>query len=333
MIKYIKTNSLQNKILLKVNNIKNTKNNKSNKANDQDNNSNNNNTSRIYNTNNYNSNSSRSNNEREKSPNLKEKENNINKKELSENITKKNNNNDSKNKNSLKDKNNQIIKKTNSKKFNEKQGQSPLISKLSNNSQKSSSSNKTGDSISKSSEDKNIIKNKKKSIKEIKIENNKNTNFIAIDNSLNVLPPQKTVERNGYFDLNEKDKIENGSINSSLKININNNDINSVKSDRNNGDYSSNINIENIFSDDFESEKDKFEKFEIKEEGSFLGENRTKKISMNRKVDKRINKKRPPGKPQISRRDINDYCNYDEEGANKICGCIGEQSNGICSIF
>ena len=349
MIKYLKTNSLQKKILLKDISIRNNKNNKSNNSNssnfsnkpkDQDNNSNSNsnNTTKIYNTNSYNSNSSRSNNEREKSPNIKEKENNMNEKELNENIAKKNNNNNnSKNNKSSKNKTKQMIKKTNSKKFNEKQAQSPLISKLSNISQKSSSTNKTGDSFSKSSEDKNTIKNKKKAIKEIeiKLDKNKNNEFLAIDNPLNSLPPQKTVERNGYFDLNDKDKdkIENGSINTSVKISINNNDINSVKSDRNNGDYSSNINIENIFSDDFESEKDKFEKFEIKDEGSFLGENRTKKISMIRKVDKRINKKRPPGKPQTSRRDFNDYCNYDEEGANKICGCIGEQSNGICTIF
>ena len=339
-IKYLKTNSLQKKILLKENNNKNNKINNSpnnlSKSKEQDNNSNSNDTAKIYNTNSFNSNSSKSNNEREKSPNIKEKENNINKKELNENITKKNNNNNNtKNNTSSKNKSNQIIKKTNSKKFNEKQAQSPLISKFSNNSQKSSSTNKTGDSFSKSSEDKNIIKNKKKSIKEIEIKIEKNKEFISIDNPLNALPPPKIVERNGYFDLNEKekDKIENGSINSSLKISINNNDIHSVKSDRNNGDYSSNINIENIFSDDFESEKDKYEKFEIKDEGSVLGENRTKKISMVRKVDKRINKKRPPGKPQTARKDFNDFCNYDEEGANKICGCIGEQSNGICYIF
>ena len=339
-IKYLKTNSLQKKILLKENNNKNNKINNSpnnlSKSKEQDNNNNSNDTAKIYNTNSFNSNSSKSNNEREKSPNIKEKENNINKKELNENITKKNNNNNNnKNNTSSKNKSNQIIKKTNSKKLNEKQAQSPLISKFSNNSQKSTSTNKTGDSFSKSSEDKNIIKNKKKSIKEIEIKIEKNKEFISIDNPLNALPPPKIVERNGYFDLNEKekDKIENGSINSSLKISINNNDIHSVKSDRNNGDYSSNINIENIFSDDFESEKDKYEKFEIKDEGSFLGENRTKKISMVRKVDKRINKKRPPGKPQTARRDFNDFCNYDEEGANKICGCIGEQSNGICYIF
>ena len=339
--KYLKANSLtQKKILLKENIFKNNKSNNLNNLNklkDQDNNINSNNTTKIYITNIFNSNSSISNNERDKSPNIKEKENNINKKELNENIIKKNNtNNNYKNNNNnfSKNKNNQIIKKTNSKKFSEKQSQSTLYSKLSNNSQKSSSTNKTSDSFSKSSEDKNILKNKKKPIKEIeiKIEKNKNKDVIAIDNPLKALPPQKNIEKNGYFDLSEKDKIENGSSSNSLKVS-NFNDMNSVKSDRNNGDYSSNINIENIFSDDFESEKDKYEKFEIKDEGSFLGENRTKKISMVRKVDKRLNKKRPPGKPQTSTRNYNDYCNYDEEGANKICGCIGEQSNGICFIF
>ena len=148
---------------------------------------------------------------------------------------------------------------------------------------------------------------------------------------MNALPPQKIVERNGYYDINEAEKMENGS---SLSYKLSQNiEINSVQSDKNNGDNCSNINIENIFTDDFESEKDKNEKLEIKDEGSTLGERRIKKSMMLRKGDKKTRSKVPPGKSRSIPRTYNDYCNYDEDGANKICGCIGEQSNGICSIF
>ena len=116
-----------------------------------------------------------------------------------------------------------------------------------------------------------------------------------------------------------------------MKINLNI-DINSVQSDRINGDYSSNINIENIFSDDFESEKERNDRYEMRDDDSLLGESRTKKTLI-RRADKKMRPKLPPGKPKSIRRSYNNYCNYDEDGANKICGCIGEQSNGICSIF
>jgi hypothetical protein len=237
-------------------------------------------------------------------------------------LIKKNIINNSKNENSSKNKNNQNIKKANSKTIREKQSKPILQSKISINSQKSISTNKSNERSS--------TKYKKKNIKEIeiRIEKDKITDFSAIDNPLNVLPPQKIVERNGYYDLKDKDKIENGS-SPSLKLSQNCNDINSVKSEKMN-DYSSNINIENIY-DDFESEKGKNEGYEIKDDGSSLGESRIKKTTMVRKMDKKVRPKMPPGKSKTI--PFNDYCNYDEDGTNKICGCIGEQSNGICSIF
>ena len=47
---------------------------------------------------------------------------------------------------------------------------------------------------------------------------------------------------------------------------------------------------------------------------------------------KRNDKMYPPGKIRNSRR-FNEYGKLDEEDANKICGCIGEQANGLCEIF
>ena len=341
-IKTIKNNNdkLQKKSLKEgIKNNKNTKPSISinpNKVKDDNNSSNSNNTTNVYNTNSFNSNSNSSkSNEQDKSSN-KEKDkdtDNLNKKEPNDNIIKKN----IINSNSSKNKNNQTIKKTNSRKINEKPTQ-PLQTKISISSQKSSSTTKSFKTNSKSNGEKSSIKDKKKNIKEIeiKIEKNKITDFSALDNPLNVLPPQKMVERNGYYDLNnlnnkDKYKIENGST-SSFKLSQNL-DINSIKSDKMNGDYSSNINIENIFSDDFESQKANNDGYEIKDEGSFLGESRIKKTTMSRKIDKKGRSKIPPNKMNPIPRTYNDYCNYDEEGANKICGCIGEQSNDICSIF
>ena len=343
-IKTIKNNNdkLQKKSLKEgIKNNKNTKPSISinpNKVKDDNNSSNSNNTTNVYNTNSFNSNSNSSkSNEQDKSSN-KEKDkdkdiDNLNKKEPNDNIIKKN----IINSNSSKNKNNQTIKKTNSRKINEKPTQ-PLQTKISISSQKSSSTTKSFKTNSKSNGEKSSIKDKKKNIKEIeiKIEKNKITDFSALDNPLNVLPPQKMVERNGYYDLNnlnnkDKYKIENGSTSSfQLSQNL---DINSIKSDKMNGDYSSNINIENIFSDDFESQKANNDGYEIKDEGSFLGESRIKKTTMSRKIDKKGRSKIPPNKMNPIPRTYNDYCNYDEEGANKICGCIGEQSDGVCSVF
>jgi hypothetical protein len=338
LIKNIKTNSLTKKKSFKDNNyitkpkdqnnksIKSIKSCNSNKTKDQDSTSNNTNTNtNPYNTNSFNSNSnsSKSNNDLDKY--VKDKDaNSSNKKESAENMQIKNTtNNTIKMKNSSKNKTNQNTKKTNTKKLNDKQ--MPLSAKISINSQKSSSTSKSGEIYSQSSCERNSMKKSKK-YKEIEINIEKNnTDFSAIDNPLNVLPPAKKVERNGYYDLNSKDIFDNGSC-SNLKINLNI-DINSVRSERINGDYCSNINIENIFSDDFESEKN-----DIDDNSSFFGENRTKK-TMIRRGDKKMRAKYPPGKPKSIPRTYNDYCNYDEEGANKICGCIGEQSNGLCFIF
>ena len=302
----------------------------SNKIKDQDNNNINNNANNLYNTNSFNSNSnsSKSNNEQEKY--IKEKDNNSNKKEISENSSLNNMTSNMKTKKISKNKSIQNTSKLNMKKINDKQGQMPLATKISVSSQKSSTTSRSGEIHSQSSGERNS-KKKSKKYKEIEIKIGKNnTDFSLIDNPMNVLPPQKKVERNGYYDLNTKDIFENESC-SNLKINLNI-DINSVQSDRINGDYSSNINIENIFSDDFESEKERNDRYEIRDEDSFLGENRTKKTLI-RRGDKKIRTKLPPGKPKSMHRPYNDYCNYDEEGANKICGCIGEQSNGLCSIF
>ena len=42
----------------------------------------------------------------------------------------------------------------------------------------------------------------------------------------------------------------------------------------------------------------------------------------------------PPGKTKISNKTHSEqYCSYNEEGANKACGCIGEQANQLCMIF
>jgi hypothetical protein len=55
---------------------------------------------------------------------------------------------------------------------------------------------------------------------------------------------------------------------------------------------------------------------------------------MSRKGDRKNRPKIPPRKSKVIGRGYNnDYCIDDEDGTNKICGCIGEQSNGICSIF
>ena len=329
--KNIKNNNLsQKKSFTSKDNIKHNKGCKSNniinsnRSKDPDNNSSTgNSTTNIYNANSFNSNSSKS---IEQDKSVKEKENKKN--EPSDNLTKHKGNNNNITKNSSKTKN-QNQKKINSKKSSEKQLQPQLLSKNSNTSQKSNSSNRSSESFSKSNEDKNT-KTKKKSLKEIEIKIDKNniTDFSPMDNPLNVLPPPKKVERNGYYDLNAKEKIKNGS-NHNLKINQAA-DINSVKSDKLTGDLSSNINIENIFSDDFESEKDKNG---LKDEGSILGERRTKKTT-SRRGERKNRSKMPPGKSKTMSRSYNDdYCIDDENGTNKICGCIGEQSNGICFIF
>jgi len=87
-------------------------------------------------------------------------------------------------------------------------------------------------------------------------------------------------------------------------------------------DFSNNINIESITNDI--SEKDK--KSDISEKSYVGRENRNKETKMlkNEKV-------KPPGKIRNSRRF--QYGKLDQEAADKICGCIGEQATAYCSIF
>ena len=211
---------------------------------------------------------------------------------------------------------NNIIKTKNSSKKN-----SNIISKKSNHKiikanseyQTPSYTTKKSTSSSNKSEETNSIHNEKE--KEIKIIKNKvkgylnkketteeklTLNISSTDNPINLLPPPKLVERNALLDFsnkkNEKEKSE--------------------------GDYSSNINIENI-NNDF-SERDK--KSEISE-GSYIGRERTRKSKVNRN-----DKTYPPGKIRNSKR-FNEYGKLDQEDANKICGCIGEQASGFCEIF
>ena len=194
---------------------------------------------------------------------------------------------------------------------------SPFITKTSTNSQKSS--------FSKNSEETTIsdIKNINNKIKpfnkekEKKIDNNKANISSSTDNPINILPPQKVVERNAFMDLiNNKENNSRANKNKELTY--------SLKNEQSEGGYSSNINIENIFSDDFSEKKKKSET----SEGSYIGrESRTKKSKV-----KRSDKSYPPNKLRNSKR-YSDYGKLDREDANKICGCIGEQANGICNIF
>ena len=46
---------------------------------------------------------------------------------------------------------------------------------------------------------------------------------------------------------------------------------------------------------------------------------------------KRSEKINPPEKARNSKR--YEYSELDREDTNKICGCIGEQANGLCNIF
>ena len=211
-------------------------------------------------------------------------------------------NNIIKTKNISKKNSNIITKKSNQK-----------IIKTTQESQTPSYTTKKSTSSSNKSEETNSINNEKeKEIKIIKnkikpflkeketIEDNLTLNISSTDNPINLLPPPKLVEKNALLDFSNKKKEK-------------------VKKD---GDYSSNINIENI-NNDF-SEKDK--KSELSE-GSYIGRERTRKSKV-----KRNDKMYPPGKIRNSRR-FNEYGKLDEEDANKICGCIGEQASGLCEIF
>ena len=325
-----KRNSLDKKkpLIIKENNnnntIKNTKSNNSsnsNKTKEKDNNSTNTNSSNVYNT------SSFINNSKDQEKSSKEKENFIIREEPKDNLKRKISsiyiNNTIREKNIKNIKNNLKNKKNNSE-LNLSTPRISINTKLTNNLKKSSISIKS-ESIHFHSQNNSYIN---KNSKQIKITNNKNNkDFSSMENPMNVLPPQKIVERNGFNDLNEKKKIENDK---SYKINQKF-ELISLQSEKNNGDFNSNINIENILSEDFDSEKSNNEKYDYTEE---YYENRTNKKTMIRKGDKKMKLKFPPGKSKTSHMSYNNqYCNMDEEGANKACGCIGEQVNGLCGIF
>ena len=312
-------NSVKNNKSISTINSKNSK--------DQDNNStSNNSTSNIVSKDSFksfnSSNNSKNMNDSEKSSNKeKEKENirsnlvplnNIMKKSGNANIN-----------NNIKKKSSKNFKKTNSKKSNKEVNNSnasiPLSQKVTAESKQTSSSLKTEEPV-------NSFRNsvEKKNIKEVVPKNNKEYKDFVIIESKNGLTPDKLAKRNGY-DLKKKERIENGS---NKIINL---DLNSNHNERYYGDCSSNINIENISSDDFESESSKYKKNEYNEGGSFYGENRTKKTTYKR-GDKKM--KIPPGKSRTNHTNYsNQFCNYDEEGNSKPCGCIGEQANALCFIF
>ena len=176
--------------------------------------------------------------------------------------------------------------------------------------------------------------NKNKYPKALEKKNNKNKKVLSpIESPMNVLPPQKIVERNGLHGLQtiNNDKKVTPSLSPKYKIF----NMHSVQSEKNNGDFNININIENILSDEFEYEykKEKNDKNEFNKEGSLASDNRTKK-TMVKRGDKKMNPKIPPGKVKTSNKVYNEqFCNYNEEGANKACGCIGEQVNQLCMIF
>ena len=315
------------------NEIKITKTNKSsnsNKAKEKDSNSTNYNSPIIYNTNSFqsfnsNSNSNKSNNDTEK--HSKEKDNKKGRRtEPMDNLSKKISNakvvfNNVKKKNS---KINPKYKKTkNNSEYNSQILPAISIMSLIDGTYKSS--------ISKIEEPPRSQRNSNKNRhpKALEKKNNKNKKVLSpIESPMNVLPPQKIVERNGLNGLQTINKNEKSNLSLSPKYKIFN--LHSVQSEKNNGDFNSNINIENILSDEFEYEK---EKNEFIEEGSLAVDNRTKK-TMVKRGDKKMKSKIPPGKTKISNKTHSEqYCSYNEEGANKACGCIGEQANQLCMIF
>ena len=313
-----------------TNEIKLTKTNKSsnsNKSKEKDSNSTNYNSQIIYNTNSYqsfnsNSNSNKSNNETDKHSKEKDnkKSNNTRKTEPLDNLTKKIFNakiifNNVKKKSSK-------TKHKKSKNTRENNSQLPAISIMSLIDGTYKSSTDKLDEPPRSQRN----SNKNKYPKSSERKSNKNKKILSpIESPMNVLPPQKIVERNGLSDLQIIDKDEKAISSFSPKFQMFN--LHSAQSEKNNGDLNTNINIENILSDEFEYEK---EKNEFSEEGSLFCDNRTKK-TMIKRGDKKIN---PPGKTKNSNKIYNEnYCSYNEEGASKACGCIGEQANQLCMIF
>ena len=245
----------------------------------------------------------------------KEKENPINSisinKEPKDNLSKKNANLNI----IMKTKN---LSKKNSEKYNNNKSNSKTI-KTNQESHQSYTTRKSASSSNKSEETDSL--NNDKEIKSIKrkikpfikqsesIEEKATLNVSLTDNPINMLPPQKIVERNALLDLRRKEKQKDYK------------DISSVNSTKKESDYSSNINIENIGNDFSETEK----KSEFSDK-SYVGRERIRKSNV-----KRFEKINPPGKIRNSKR--YEYSSLDREDTNKICGCIGEQANGFCIVF
>ena len=246
---------------------------------------------------------------------IKEKENPINSisinKEPKDNLSKKNANLNI----IMKTKN---LSKKNSEKYNNNKSNSKTI-KTNQESHQSYTTKKSASSSNKSEETDSL--NNDKEIKSIKrkiepfikqsesIEEKATLNVSLSDNPINMLPPQKIVERNALLDLRRKEKQKDYK------------DISSVNSTKKESDYSSNINIENIGNDFSETEK----KSEFSDK-SYVGRERIRKSNV-----KRFEKINPPGKIRNSKR--YEYSSLDREDTNKICGCIGEQANGFCIVF
>ena len=246
---------------------------------------------------------------------IKEKENPINSisinKEPKDNLSKKNANLNI----IMKTKN---LSKKNSEKYNNNKSNSKTI-KTNQESHQSYTTKKSASSSNKSEETDSL--NNDKEIKSIKrkikpfikqsesIEEKATLNVSLTDNPINMLPPQKIVERNALLDLRRKEKQKDYK------------DISSVNSTKKESDYSSNINIENIGNDFSETEK----KSEFSDK-SYVGRERIRKSNV-----KRFEKINPPGKIRNSKR--YEYSSLDREDTNKICGCIGEQANGFCIVF
>ena len=245
----------------------------------------------------------------------KEKENPINSisinKEPKDNLSKKNANLNI----IMKTKN---LSKKNSEKYNNNKSNSKTI-KTNQESHQSYTTKKSASSSNKSEETDSL--NNDKEIKSIKrkikpfikqsesIEEKATLNVSLTDNPINMLPPQKIVERNALLDLRRKEKQKDYK------------DISSVNSTKKESDFSSNINIENIGNDFSETEK----KSEFSDK-SYVGRERIRKSNV-----KRFEKINPPGKIRNSKR--YEYSSLDREDTNKICGCIGEQANGFCIVF
>ena len=210
------------------------------------------------------------------------------------------------------------LSKKNSEKYNNNKSNSKTI-KTNQESHQSYTTKKSASSSNKSEETDSL--NNDKEIKSIKrkvkpfikqsesIEEKATLNVSLTDNPINMLPPQKIVERNALLDLRRKEKQKDYK------------DISSVNSTKKESDFSSNINIENIGNDFSETEK----KSEFSDK-SYVGRERIRKSNV-----KRFEKINPPGKIRNSKR--YEYSSLDREDTNKICGCIGEQANGFCIVF